>query len=380
MKETITFFLPSLEAGGAERNVVNILKNINRDHYAVTLVLADKKGAFLEQIPLEIPIVGLRAKSLVSIFYALRRYFATEKPDVFISSFERFSAVSILARKFSRVKTKCIIIEHTTPSSLYKTTKKMSHKIVAYFFLRPLLSFFYKKADAIICVSRAVKDDLLQYVKSPNLLSIIYNPVVVEELSRLSKEEIDQEWLQNMQTPVIIAVGRLVPAKDYPTLLKAFSLVLQKTPAHLVIVGEGGEQQALEKLSKTFAIDQQVHFLGFQKNPYKYMLRANLFVSTSKREGFSNAIVEAMALGVPVIAAKAAGPVEIIDHGKNGLLVPIGDAPMLSEKITAVLRDKSLAETLSTEGKKRGEFFSAEKSVAEYEKVFDTLLSYKAHG
>ncbi len=378
-KSKIVFFLPSLEIGGAERNTINILNNLNRDNYVISLVLGEKKGEFITEVPKDISIIDLNTSSNLSLFFKIRKYFKDKEPYIFISAFPRFNVINLLAKIFSKTKTKFIITEHKTPSLLSITSKTFTHRFIAYFFLPYLIKFIYPKSKAIICVSKGVADDILRIINNPAVESkirVIYNPITNQRIGELAKEPVDHLWFSNSKVPVILSVGRLIKAKDFPNLLKATALMLKKQELHLVIIGEGPEKENLKKLARQLDITKNVEFLGFQKNPYKYMKRASVFVLSSFHEGFGNVIVEAMASGVPIVSTDCvSGPNEIIEPGKNGILVPIKDEKALAQAIMQVLNNPSLNQRLIQEGRKRSEFFSITKSVEEYEKLFQELIN-----
>ncbi|MBX4200624.1 glycosyltransferase [Candidatus Parcubacteria bacterium] len=354
--------------------MVNILASIDRQQYSVSLVLAEKSGVFLDQIPKDIPLVDLRGSSAINVFFKLLQYLRREKPDIFVSMFTRFNLIALLIKMVSGLKTRFLIIEHTTPSRLHLTAKRFSHKIIAYFFLSSLLKFFYPRADKIICVSAGIQEDVAKFIPISDKITVVYNPVISGQVHQLAAQRTEHSWLVDKKVPVVMAMGRLVAAKDYPTLLKAFTLASAQMPLRLIILGEGIGKEPLVALARKMNISDSVDFLGFKNNPYGYLSAADLFISSSMREGFSNAIVEAMACGVPVIATRCAGPEEIIEDGKNGILVPIGAEKTLSEQIIRVLTDKVLSEKLSMEGKKRSDFFQVEKSVNGYSDVFQELM------
>lgn len=362
-KDTIAFFLPSLEGGGAERNVINFAKHLNKEKYQITLILAERKGVFWDKLPEDIVIEDLGGIFVFNVFVKMIKYFRKETPDIFISTFPRFNFVNMLAKIFSRKKFNFIIIEQTTPSKLFITARKISHKIIAYFFLPFLIRFFYSKAKAIVCVSEAVKDDLCRFAGLTEKINVIYNPVI--------GEKIEYQWFESKKTPVILSMGRLVSAKDYPTLIGAFSFLLAKKEVRLMILGEGEEKENIREIAKDLGVLEKIDFLGFQENPYKYLAGASVFVSSSVREGFSNSIVEAMACGTPVVSTEAEGPAEIIENGKNGVLVPVGDSKALAEAILEVLNNPVLQQKLSTAGRIRAQDFTIKKSIEKYEELFN---------
>ena len=232
----------------------------------------------------------------------------------------------------------------------------------------------YPKADSIVCVSQGIADDLAKTVGNFRTIKVIHNPVIGDNFYQLAGEPVNQAAFLHPDIPVVVAAGRLVKCKDYPTLLKAFGLVSKSCSAHLVILGRGPEKETLEQMADRMGLAGRVAFLGFQENPYKYISKASVFALSSLQEGFGNVIIEAMACGIPVVSTNCpTGPGEIIEHMKNGILVPVADEQKLAQAILEVLNNPALANKFSKEGRITAERFSVQKSVAEYEKVFQTL-------
>ena len=233
-----------------------------------------------------------------------------------------------------------------------------------------LIKVFYNKADSIIAVSKHVGDDLVKNSRiNKKLIHIINNPIDIDRINYLSNEDMAEEFF-NEDAPIILSVGRLSKEKGFEYLLKAFSLLKERSNARLVILGEGKEEANLKKLSKELGIDKQVLFLGFKDNPYKYMKRSTIFVFPSLYESFGIAMVEAMSCGVPVIATKSyVGIEDIIEHEKTGLLLPVADENALAESMFRLLNDEELRRFLSMEAKKKVENFSIEKITKKYKKV-----------
>ena len=206
-------------------------------------------------------------------------------------------------------------------------------------------------------------------------INVIYNPITHSNIQKLAEESVNHPWFLNKEIPVIVMVGRLLINKDYPTFFKAFHIILKQQPAHLVILGKGQELEKLQNLAKDLDITENIAFLGFQKNPYKYMRQATVFVLSSSREGFGNVIVEAMACGTPVISTNCfAGPNEIIKHGTSGMLIPVFDYEGLAKAVILILRDAPLRRKFSEEGLKRAQDFTIQKSVGNYEALFKELI------
>ncbi len=372
----LTFFLPSLEGGGAEKNVIHFIGALPKDDYGITIALAQKKGVFLSSVPAHVTVVDLNSKSLTVLFFKLRDYIKKNPNHIFISSFPRFNAISLLARKFSGAPVKVIIIEHKAFSLFATTSRFFVHRFIARFMFPHFIKLFYPTADAIICVSYGVKKDLLTFIANSPKISVIYNPVVTESIGQLCGQEVSHPWFFDKNVPIVLAVGRLIYAKDYPTLLTSFANVLKKVPVRLAILGEGDQRAALELRAAELGIQESVAFLGFDQNPYKYMSRASVFVLSSVHEGFGNVLVEAMACGVPVVSTDCkSGPSEIIQNGQNGLLVPPKDKEALAEALLKILQNPTLARTLAENGKKRAEYFTVQKSTQAYQHIFKQLTS-----
>jgi len=378
-KIKIAFYIPNLEIGGTERAMTRLLQGLNKEIFQVSLLLTEEKGPFLKEIPQDISIYNFNTPYVRNTFFKLIKYLQKEKPQILVSFLIHVNIISILAKILSKTNTKIIISERTTFSHLPEIAKTVKDKLLASIFLKPLVKLTYPLADAIVCVSKGVAEDLSQFLSRSkrNKIKVIYNPVVNKELYALANQPIDHPWFLNKEIPVILAVGRLTKAKDYPALLKTFSLISQKQKVHLVILGEGEERKNLEELIDKLNISENINLPGFEENPYKYMKKAEVFVLCSKLEGFPNVLVEAMTLGTPVISTNCqSGPNEIIENGKNGILVPVGNEKVLAKAILKILDNPSLAQKFSLEGKKTAQNFTLEKSVKEYEKLFQEVLKH----
>ncbi len=204
---------------------------------------------------------------------------------------------------------------------------------------------------------------------------VIYNPIVDEELLRKAEEPVDHPFFGEGRPPVILAAGRLHVSKDFPTLLRAFSLVRREVPSRLLILGEGEKRRELEELAEELGIREDLDMPGFVKNPYKYMRRASVFVLSSQWEGLPTVLVEAMACGCPVVSTDCpSGPAEILQGGECGLLVPPRNAEELAAAILRVLKDKTLAQELREKGKIRAMDFTVERAVREYIRLVEEVV------
>jgi len=202
------------------------------------------------------------------------------------------------------------------------------------------------------------------------MIKVIQNPADGAYISEMAGEEVEHLWLNSRDMPVIIAAGRLVAQKNYPLMLRAFARVNTGFPCRLIVLGKGRERESLEGLVSRLGLKDMVDFLGFQKNPFKYMARSDIFVLSSLTEGFSSVILEAMTCGIPVISTQCpSGPDELITDGVNGLLVPVDDEKALSEAMLRLLNDRDFAAGLALAGQERSRDFKVEEVISEYESV-----------
>ena len=375
-RKRIFFLIPVLNGGGAERNIINIIKNLHNPDYDFTVVTGNMGGNLESELGKDVKIINMDKSTILGLFLGIKKVLKQEKPDILVSALPHMNTISMMAKSFSFSKTKMVLTEHTTVSSLSTTARSLLKRLEVRFVLPILMKTYYRASDKIICVSEGVKEDLSLIVGKLAQMQVIYNPVFDESILNLAKEPLgEDQYIFECAYPVIIAVGRLVKAKDYPNLLNAFKKVLSIKKAILLILGEGPEEKYLKNLVNQLKIYNDVVFLGFKKNPYKYMAHSALFVLSSKREGFGNVIVEAMACGTPVVSTNCkSGPLEIIEDGVNGLLVVPENHIDLADAILKVLNNPDLANKLSLNGFERSKYFSIEKSVKEYENVFNKLM------
>ncbi len=331
----VAFFLPSLHGGGAERVVVNLIKESVKKGISVELVLANAKGPYLSEIPKEVEIFDLKSTRVLFALPKLVRYFKKERPEIFVSSLSHANIISVIAKKIARAKTKLFLREDNMLSLVYLNSKSLKIKTMPF-----LMRVFYPYSDLIIAVSKGVKDDLVRFAKLPEYkIEVVYNPIITPDLFTKAKGPVDHPWFAPNSAPVILGVGRLTRQKDFSTLLKAFAIVRKEIDSRLVILGEGEERKNLEKLAKDLGIQEDVWLPGFVENPYKYMSKASVFVLSSIYEGLPTVLVEALVLGCPVVSTNCpSGPSEILENGKYGKLVPVGDYQALADALISYLK------------------------------------------
>ena len=231
-----------------------------------------------------------------------------------------------------------------------------------------MMKWLYPHADVVVGVSEGVSVDLEQYLGlTPGKVRTVYNPVIDDKTIDLAKTPLAHPWFQPDSPPVFLGVGRFSEQKDFLNLINAFALVRTQRPARLIILGEGDSRGELEAAIEQHGLTGDVSLPGFVHNPYAYMYNASAFVLSSRWEGLPTVLIEAMACGCPVVATDCpSGPAEILAAGKYGLLVPIENAVALGNAMLQTLEHPVSRDVLVD----RGMYFSHERAVAEYLKLF----------
>lgn len=363
----IAFVLPDLRGGGAQKMIINLANEFSIRGHQVDLVLFNQSGIYRNHIVSQINVIDfVKKRSLWSVL-SLSSYIRKQKPDILVSALFHVNLVVLIAKIFYfSNKIKVIISERNNLSFRLSEMSFVKASI-----LRFLVKIFYPLSDKIIGISEGVCDDLVNIIGDGYDIQTIYNPVITKDFEEKIKREIDSPFPDNCGVKLIIS-GRLVLQKDYPTLFRALSLYCKKYGlAHLAILGDGALNQELIDLSKQLKIKDNITFLGFVDNPLAYMKYADIFVISSAWEGFCNVIVEALYAGLKIVSTNCpSGPAEILENGKYGELVEVGDAEQFAEKINIVAQ-KNISQE---EQKKRSLDFTVEKKADEFEIIFKELL------
>lgn len=326
--DLISIFLPVLVGGGAERVMLNMANEMARMGENIDFVVAKAEGPYLQQVSEQINLVDLHAGRTAKSLLPLAKYLKNEKPAVLISGLDHVNVIAVLAKKIAGTRTRNIITLHNTFSVKMQNKGFFSRAGV----IRLLLRHYYPAADEIVAVSEGVAADYVNVTGLPRTrIKVIYNPVINDELLRKARERIEHPWFADKAEPIILSVGRLSEQKNYAALIRAVAMVREKIPVRLMILGEGELRESLETLRQNLNLTDHVLLPGFVGNPYKYMAQADLFVLSSKWEGLPTVLIEALAVGTPVVSTNCrSGPDEILEGGKLGRLVPVDDVDALA--------------------------------------------------
>lgn len=330
----LAIFLPSLVGGGAERMMLNLARGMADAGMASDLVVANAEGPCRALVPPGCRLIDLGARRVLGALPGLVRYLRRRRPEALLAAMDHANMVALAARSLARVPTRICVSVRSNLS------QEALHSPFVLGRLMPRLArLFYPRAEAVIAVSQGVADDLSALLGEGRArVLVIPNPVVTPELATLAAEPPDHPWLQPAGPPVILAAGRLVRQKDYPTLIRAFAALGVERGLRLLILGEGPDRVALEALIRKMGLAGRVELAGFRDNPFAYMARARLFVLSSAWEGLPGVLIQAMACGTPVVSTDCpSGPREVLVDGRYGSLVPVGSAQALAEAMAQTL-------------------------------------------
>ncbi|MBN8533082.1 MAG: glycosyltransferase [Rhizobiales bacterium] len=319
---TFLFYMPALIGGGAERVWALLASEFARRGHRVLFAVdyeAEENQSFLDPAVQRITLPRTHFGATIGLWRLLR----AEKPDVSLSGLGVANLKHMIASLMALRHRRAIISFHGFFASENRFLSRLGNH---------LAPVFTRLCGRAVAVSDGLRDVLVhRYRASPSRTLRIYNPVFSPaDLPQVAAEELAA------REPRVLFVGRMHPDKDLATLIRAFSKV-QFPDARLELVGDGPQKPELEALVRAAGLANRITFAGYLADPTESYRRARLLVLTSRLESFGNVVAEGLAHGLPVVSTAAAGPVEILGHGRFGAIVPIGDATAIAQAIDAAL-------------------------------------------
>jgi glycosyltransferase involved in cell wall biosynthesis len=404
-KLKLVFAIDSLVGGGAERVLTNLANHLDKEMYDISIVLTlgDKIDYNIDarinlivlwKVPSNIPI-NIKSGFLVNFFDRVSRGSLTP-------FLEYARAFKVAADKFANLvkslKPDVIVSFLPNTNNLVLEAKKVSHFTIPVIcsdrnylslelqtlpyplWYRSKIMRMYRLAALHVAVSKDAADDLRSRFHIPaKQIRTIYNGVDLIKIQNLSREEISPVHSEAMKSDGvlrIVSVGRLTKQKGHEYLIRALNGVKARVRWRLLLIGGGEEESKLKDIARELGIAENIYFLGWQQNPYSLMARCDLFVLSSLWEGFPNVLLEAMALGLPVVATRCqSGPEEILDGGKYGMLVPPMNVPALGNAIISCGTDSARREMMSQKSLERAREFTLSKMVQNYNEVIQAVIS-----
>jgi len=321
--------------GGVERMLVNLCNGFAQKGHKVDLVVIKDKSDHLQHLTAKVNVIRLGTKHAYSSVKPFSHYLKSHTPDAILSAKERANRVAILARKLAGVDIPIATRLGTTVSAALEG-KSALRRWLWYWPMR----WTYQHADVVIPVSHGVANDVINITGiSKTKVKVIRNPVITSRMHELSQQPLEHADYFDDSMPTLVGAGRFTRQKDFLTLIKALAIVNQTQACRLVLLGEGKLRDDYQNLAESLNIADKLFMPGFTHNPYPFLLAADCFVLSSAWEGSPNVLTEALALGTPVVATDCpSGPIEILDKGKYGPLVKIGDDKTMADAILTVLK------------------------------------------
>ena len=330
----ITVFVATSGHSGVDRLIRHLVPSLARRGYSVDVLKIRNHGPVIEDQLQGVQLIDLKVKHVYSSFPALVRYLKHRRPDVMLTDKDRVNRTAILARAWSRVPTRLVLSSGTTISidldnrgAFERWLQKRSMK------------YLYPHAENIVVTSEGVADDMAEYTGlARKRIQVVPCPVVPNEFFGLQLPRPDHPWFIADAPPVILGVGELGPRKDFVTLVNAFARLRANQNCRLVILGKGNQRDHLLSVANELGVANDIDLPGFESNPYPFMAHAAMLAMSSRWEGLGFVLIETLALGTPVVSTDCpSGPREILDGGRYGRLVPVGDAERLARAMAETL-------------------------------------------
>ena len=324
--------LPSLAGGGAQRIFVDLARGLLDRSFDVDVVVVRDEGELRDSVPPGAEVVVLGGGRVSGAVPELARYLRTRRPDVVVPAIFHMSLCTLLAARVVRPRVPVVVTHHNQLTLYARHGAHAKDRVVPW-----LVRAGYPFADRVVAVSEGVADDLASVTRlRRSAIDVVYNPVDADRVRAAAQAPVEHPWLAGKTHPVLVAAGRLTTQKDFATLLRAVALL--DVDVRLVVLGAGELRPELERLARHLGVADRVDFPGFAPNPYPSYRAADAFVLSSRWEGLPTVLVEALVLGVPVVATDCpSGPAEILAGGRWGRLVPPGDPAAMAEAIRATL-------------------------------------------
>ncbi len=361
----ILFLAPSMRIGGAERFIVTLSKHISRDKFAPEIALVNGVGPLIEELPRDVFVGDMNAKRVRYAILKILKIVRQKEPEVVFSTVGHLNAAVAVCRPLLSSKIKFVIRETNLPSINGKQSMLG----------RPLACVYAglsRTVEKIVCQSNDMRDDLVRFWGVKKSCIVVINNGV--DILGIRKRAEGKERVFRGGRPELLSVGKLKYQKGFDLLLRALSLI-KNTRLHLTILGDGPEKNKLKRLCCELGLAAKVTFQGLVSNPYPYFDQADLFVLSSRYEGFPNVILEANACGTPVVAFSCPGGInEIIEQGVNGCTVKCGDIEEMAKGIKDALGKQFNRESARNVVEEK---FEVGKMIGMYEQLFLNILKKK---
>ncbi len=330
----IACFFSTSGHSGVDRAARHLIPALARRGFPVDLLKVRGHGPDLTEVPPGVRILDLGCRHTYGCLPGLVGYLRRERPVVLLTDKDRVNRTALLGRLLARVPTRLVLSSGTTISIDLATRGPLERWVQ-----RRSMGRLYPFADQVIVTSAGVADDMAAYTGlDRGRIRVVPSPVVPEWLFSAELPRPDHPWFGDPEAPLILSAGELCRRKGFDTLLRAFARVRARRPCRLLILGRGGAREELLHLAAELGVGADFALPGFVPEPYAFMAHADLFAFSSRWEGLGFVLIEALAVGTPVVSTDCpSGPREILADGDYGPLVPVDDEPGLGEAMIATL-------------------------------------------
>ncbi|MBK1642287.1 glycosyl transferase [Chromatium okenii] len=331
----IACFFSTSGHSGVDRAAAHLIPALAGRGYQVDVLKVRQHGPYLrEPLPPRVRVIDLGVSHTYASVPALVRYLRRERPVVLLSDKDRVNRTALLARTLARVPTRLVFSSGTTISIDLATRGAVER-----WMQRASMGRLYPLADQVIVTSAGVADDMAHYTGlARERIRVVPSPVIPAELFTTTLPRPPHPWLGQPDWPLILSAGELCHRKGFDTLLDAFARLRAQRQCRLMIVGRGAARERLLAQAAALGVAAEVVLPGFVAELYAYMAHADVFAFASRWEGLGFVLIEALAVGTPVVSTDCpSGPREILADGRYGRLVPVNDAPALADALLATL-------------------------------------------
>ena len=327
-KTKVLIFLPHLGGGGAERVTINIIKQLDRSIFEVTLLVLSREHSVYDTTQLDVNLIELNASKTLYSLPKLRKVIKKSAPDIIFSTLFRAHIALYLCLLGLRCKAKLLFRSPNSPKLL------LEHKQMG-LLSQLFIAKAYARADLVIAQTPQMREEIIRYHGvSQSKVRFFLNPLDTQNIDAMTKE-IDSPFDANYIN--VVASGRITPQKGFDLLIESFAKVVKNNKAfrlHIIGLDTDAEQRRLEARVRDLSLREYVFFLGYQSNPYRYYHYSDLYVLSSRWEGLPNTVLENLYLKKPIVSTRCISFMEsLITQGDNGYLVDIEDHVAMAEKI-----------------------------------------------
>jgi len=333
-KGSINFFLANLRGGGIQKVTLQLLRELIRRELSPVLVVVDAGGPNRANVPKDCRLVDLGSERVRNAIFPLLNYLRINKPSLAISSQTHLNVALILIRAITGYPKKLIVCEHITFNEEIVKSGAFIERMRTW-----MIRLLYPFASAFVAVSQSSAASIRRFAKYKKPIRVIRNGIDLEEIQQLKGiKMVSANLVLSSSQKMIVGLGRLSYQKNFSDLLKAFTLLEGREDYRLVIMGEGSRKEMLASMACDLQIADWVHFPGYLLNPYPVLAAADLFVLSSRWEGFALVVLEALACGLPIVATDCpGGPAEILRGKSFTRVVPVGDQAAMAAAISDLL-------------------------------------------